>query len=173
MSGYFSDIFSRLRLIELLQTISSMYIPNQTNTNANSNVKTPTVSTKKESFSDIIKNASETYGIDEKVIRAVIKNESSFNPSAVSHCGAQGLMQLMPSTAKSLGVTDSFDPEQNIMAGTKYLKHKLDEFGGDLKLALAAYNAGSGAVRKYGGVPPYKQTMAYVNKVINSIDYRA
>lgn len=173
MNNYFSDILSRLRLIELLQTISSLYNTNQTGTAVNNEAKTQTASTHSETFSDIIKKASQTYGVDEKVIRAVIKNESSFNPKAISRCGAQGLMQLMPSTAKSLGVDNAFDPEQNIMAGTKYLKHKLDEFGGDLRLALAAYNAGSGAVKRHGGVPPYKETQAYVNKVLRSIDYTA
>jgi soluble lytic murein transglycosylase-like protein len=124
-------------------------------------------------FSEIIKEASQRYGIDEKVISAVIKQESSFNPSAVSNCGAEGLMQLMPSTAKSLGVTDILNPEQNIMAGTKYLKQKLDEFNGSLPLALAAYNAGSGAVKKYSGIPPYKETQAYVNNIIRSVDHYA
>lgn len=173
MNNYFSDILGRLRLIELLQSISAIYTPGQNNKVSNPEVKTTAAPPKSASFSDIIKKASQTYGVDEKVIRAVIKNESSFNPQAVSHCGAQGLMQLMPSTAKSLGVNNAFDPEQNIMAGTKYLKHKLDEFGGDLRLALAAYNAGSGAVKRHGGVPPYKETQAYVNKVLNSIDYTA
>ncbi|MEN6462392.1 MAG: lytic transglycosylase domain-containing protein [Syntrophomonas sp.] len=124
-------------------------------------------------FSEIIKEASQLYGVDENVISSVIKHESSFNPEAVSSCGAGGLMQLMPSTAKSLGVTDVFNPEQNIMAGTKYLKQKLDEFHGSLPLALAAYNAGSGAVRKYGGIPPYKETQAYVNNIIKSVDHYA
>lgn len=121
-------------------------------------------------FAEIIKKASAKYGVDEKVIAAVIKQESSFNPNAVSSCGAKGLMQLMPSTARGLGVSNVFDPEQNIMAGTKYLKLKLDEFGGNLSLALAAYNAGSGAVRKYGGVPPYKETQNYVAKITRTVD---
>lgn len=124
-------------------------------------------------FSEIIKEASQVYDIDESVIQAVIKNESSFNSQAVSPCGAKGLMQLMPSTAKSLGVTDVFNPEQNIMAGTRYLKQKLNEFHGNLPMALAAYNAGSGAVQKYGGVPPYKETQAYVDKIMKSVDHYA
>ncbi|HEX3011900.1 MAG TPA: lytic transglycosylase domain-containing protein [Syntrophomonadaceae bacterium] len=125
------------------------------------------------SFSDIIKKASEKYGVDQNVIKAVIKQESSFDPNAVSSCGAQGLMQLMPSTAKSLGVNNPFNAEENVMAGTHYLKQKLDEFNGDLHLALAAYNAGSGAVHKYGGVPPYKETRAYVDRIIKSVNYLA
>jgi len=127
----------------------------------------------KQSFGEIIKKASETYGVDERIIRAVIKHESSFNPRAVSSCGAMGLMQLMPATARSLGVTDPFDAEENIMAGVRYLRQKLDEFDGNLPMALAAYNAGSGAVRKYGDIPPYKETRAYVKKIMNSIDHWA
>ena len=84
-----------------------------------------------------------------------------------------GLMQLMPSTAESLGVEDAYNAKQNIMGGTFYLKQKLDEFDGNLPLALAAYNAGSGAVRKYGGIPPYKETQAYVDKIIKSVDHWA
>jgi len=122
------------------------------------------------SFAEIIKKASANYGINEDVISAVINQESSFNPQAVSRCGAQGLMQLMPRTAASLGVEDAFNPEENIMAGTKYLKQKLDEFGGNLEMALAAYNAGSGAVKKHNGVPPYKETQKYVARIINHLE---
>ncbi|HHY39756.1 MAG TPA: lytic transglycosylase domain-containing protein [Syntrophaceticus sp.] len=122
----------------------------------------------KQSFSEIIKRASEKYSVDERLISAVIKHESSFNPRAVSPCGAQGLMQLMPATARALGVTDPFDAEQNIMAGTRYLRQKIDEFDGNLQLALAAYNAGSGAVRRYGGIPPYPETQTYVRRVMKS-----
>ena len=124
-------------------------------------------------FSEIIKQASHKYGVAEDIIHAVIQQESSFNPTAVSSCGAMGLMQLMPSTAESLGVEDAYNAEQNIMGGTFYLKQKLDEFDGNLPLALAAYNAGSGAVRKHGGIPPYKETQAYVDKIIKSVDHWA
>jgi soluble lytic murein transglycosylase-like protein len=125
---------------------------------------------KQRPFSEIIKEASSKYGIDEQVISAVIQQESSFDPQAVSSGGALGLMQLMPATAESLGVTDPFNAEQNIMAGCQYLRDKIDEFGGDLSLGLAAYNAGSGAVRKYGGIPPYKETQEYVKKITHSVD---
>jgi soluble lytic murein transglycosylase-like protein len=132
-----------------------------------------TTSGNKTPFSEMVKKASAKFGVDEKVINAVIKNESSFKPRAVSRCGAMGLMQLMPGTAKSLGVKDPFNVEENIMAGTRYLKQKINEFGGNVPLALAAYNAGSGAVKKYGGIPPYKETVNYVNKVIKTIDSMA
>jgi hypothetical protein len=115
--------------------------------------------------SQIIK-ASQTYNVEVALIKAVIMAESSYNPKAVSHRGAQGLMQLMPTTAKWLGVHDSFDPELNIDGGVRYLRRLLDRFDGDVRLALAAYNAGSRYVRKYGGVPPFKATHKYINKVL-------
>lgn len=104
-------------------------------------------------------------GLDPNLVRAVIQQESSGNPRAVSSAGARGLMQLMPETAAMYGVRDSFDPEQNIAAGTRHLAGLLREFNGDTSLALAAYNAGSGAVRKYGGVPPYAETQQYVRRI--------
>lgn len=109
--------------------------------------------------------ASRTYGVPVGLIRSVAKAESNFNPRAVSRAGAIGVMQLMPGTARSLGVSDPFDARQNIMGGTKYLKQNLERFGGDVSLALAAYNAGPGSVEKYGGIPPYSETVDYVRKV--------
>lgn len=110
--------------------------------------------------------ASETYEVDAALIRAIILAESGYNPQAVSKRGAQGLMQLMPSTARWLGVENSFDPEHNIDAGVRYFRQLLDRFKGDVRLALAAYNAGSRYVRKYGGVPPFRATQLYIKKVL-------
>lgn len=115
---------------------------------------------------EIFHTAAERYGVPENLLKAVAKAESGFRADAVSHCGATGIMQLMPSTAAALGVKDASDPEQNIMGGAKYLGELLHCYGGDAKLALAAYNAGGGSVEKYGGVPPFAETQAYVRKVL-------
>lgn len=118
-------------------------------------------------FADIIQAAAEKYNVDADLINAVIKAESNFIPKAVSSCGALGLMQLMPATATSLGVEDPLDPEQNIFGGTKFLHRLLDKYNNNVSLAVAAYNAGPGAVDKYGGIPPYSQTQTYVKRVLN------
>lgn len=115
---------------------------------------------------NIISDISKKYDIDENLVKAVVRQESGFRHNAVSSCGALGLMQLMPSTARGLGVVDPFDPAQNIEGGVKYLKAKLKKYNGNLILALAAYNAGSGNVDKYGGVPPFKETQNYVKNIL-------
>jgi soluble lytic murein transglycosylase-like protein len=113
-----------------------------------------------------IREAAERHGVEEGLIKAVIKVESAFNPRAVSPKGARGLMQLMPGTASMLGVRNSFDPKQNIEGGVRHLRGLIDRFGKDLKLALAAYNAGEQAVVTHGGVPPYRETRDYVTRIL-------
>lgn len=117
------------------------------------------------SYDAEIKAAARDYGVDEAIVRAIIHAESSFNPMALSHAGAQGLMQLMPATARRFGVTDSYDASQNIRGGVQYLAWLLKRFNGDLTLAAAGYNAGEGAVDRHGGVPPYQETQRYVARV--------
>lgn len=115
---------------------------------------------------DIFRRASEKYGVSYEYLVAVAKAESDFNPNCVSSAGAKGIMQIMPEEAKGLGISDVFDPEQNIMGAAKLLAAHLEKFNGDTTLAAAAYNAGSGRVKQYGGVPPFKETQNYVKKIV-------
>lgn len=121
----------------------------------------------KAEINGLIEEYSSKNGLDSDFVRAVVKQESGFNEKATSHCGAAGLMQLMPGTAKGLGVKNPYDAEQNVAGGTKMLAGLLKTYGGNKELALAAYNAGGGAVKKYGGIPPYKETQHYVKNVLN------
>jgi soluble lytic murein transglycosylase-like protein len=118
-------------------------------------------------YDQIISTCADKYGVSPSLVKAVIHAESGYNPNAVSSKGASGLMQLMPDTARSLNVGNTFDPRDNVEGGVKYLRFLLDTFRGDVSLALAAYNAGLGKVARYGGIPPYAETRTYVNRVLS------
>ncbi|WP_305733486.1 lytic transglycosylase domain-containing protein [Trichlorobacter ammonificans] len=117
-------------------------------------------------YEHLINASAAKYGVSPALVKAVIRAESGYNPNAVSRAGATGLMQLMPGTARSLNVTNTFDPKQNVDGGVRYLRFLLDTFKGDISLALAAYNAGMSKVARYGGIPPYQETRTYVNRVL-------
>ncbi len=116
-------------------------------------------------YDSLIAEAAHAFSLDQELIRAVMQAESSLNPSAVSPVGAQGLMQLMPALSASMGITDPFDPRQNIMGGARYLRELLDRHRGNVELALASYNAGPTAVAKYKAIPPFPETQRYVKKI--------
>lgn len=143
--------------------ISSVDASIYTNPNVNFNKR----ATRDEIIS-MIDDTSAKYGVDAKLIKALVKQESGFNPTAKSKAGALGLMQLMPSTAKGLSVKDPLDAKQNIEGGVKYVKSLLNRFDGNIILALAAYNAGPNAVKKYNGIPPYKETQNYVKSILKN-----
>lgn len=135
-------------------------------TAVSNNTSTANTQASKNQIMDIISQTAKKHGVDEKLVKALIKQESGFNPKAKSKAGAMGLMQLMPSTAKNLGVKDAYNPVQNVDGGVRYLKSMLQKYNGNVILALAAYNAGPNAVDKYDGVPPYKETQNYVKSIL-------
>lgn len=143
---------------ELLQSTSNVTLP----------VTSGDAYVSNSSIDSLIEEAGSTYNVDTKLIHSVIQAESGYNQNAVSQAGAQGFMQLMPTTAQSLGVTDAFDARQNIFAGTQYLSQMLTKYNGNKQLALAAYNAGPGNVDKHNGVPPFNETQNYVKKVLGN-----
>lgn len=130
----------------------------------------PSYSKSKNSFDDVIRQAAQTHGIAEGLIKAVMHTESGFNVNARSPVGAQGLMQLMPATARRFNVSNAFDPQQNIHAGAKYLAWLMKRFNGNTQLVLAGYNAGEGNVQKYGGIPPFRETQDYVRRVTSRLN---
>jgi soluble lytic murein transglycosylase-like protein len=135
-----------------------------------SDVLSSTLSSAGTDLQSLFSEASKRYGVSLDLLKAVAKTESNFNPTATSSAGAMGIMQLMPDTASWLGVTDAYDPEQNIMGGAKLLRQLLNEYEGKTELALAAYNAGSGNVNKYGGIPPFTETQNYVRAVMSILN---
>ena len=121
-------------------------------------------------FAKLVDQIAARHAVDRDLVHSMISVESNYNPMAISNKGALGLMQLVPSTARRFGVSDAFDPEQNVEGGVRYLKYLLDLYNGDHRLALAAYNAGEGTVERFGGVPPFAETRSYVNRVGKALD---
>lgn len=147
-------------------TATTAASPSPTSVGSFSNAMTKALSGGETGYDNYFEAAAAAFDLPVNLLKAVGKAESGYRANAVSSCGAQGIMQLMPSTARSMGVTDAFDPAQNIMGGAKCLRQLLDQFNGNVSYALAAYNAGPGAVKKYDGIPPYKETQNYVKKVL-------
>lgn len=167
---YTSSRPAQVANIGAVRTIQYSYIERCFACGVQSRVNFGSVRLNTQAYSTEIASAAREFGVEEAVVRAIIHAESAFNPTALSRAGAQGLMQLMPPTARRFGVSDSFDAGQNIRGGVQYLSWLLRRFNGNLTLAAAGYNAGEGAVDRHGGVPPYKETQYYVQRVAQLAD---
>lgn len=167
---YTSSRPTQVANIGAVRTIQYSYIERCFACGVNSKVNFGSVRLNTQAYSAEIASAAREFGVEEAVVRAIIHAESAFNPTALSRAGAQGLMQLMPPTARRFGVSDSYDAGQNIRGGVQYLSWLLRRFNGNLTLAAAGYNAGEGAVDRHGGVPPYKETQYYVQRVAQLAD---
>lgn len=163
-SNNFDSVFEAETVVYATPESTNAQASSGTNANSTKKVTCPA------ELDAIFNRAAQEYNIDVNLIRAVAKTESNFNTNATSPVGAMGVMQLMPGTAQSLGVTDAYDPEQNIMGGAKYLSQMLQRYNNNVSLALAAYNAGPGNVDKYGGIPPFEETQNYVKKILASME---
>jgi soluble lytic murein transglycosylase-like protein len=139
---------------------------------SNPQIELPAIPEAPAAFANLVDRISEKHDVDRDLVNSVIRVESNYNPLAVSNKGALGLMQLVPSTARRFGVSNSFNPAENVEGGVRYLKYLLEHYNGDHHLALAAYNAGEGTVERYGGVPPFAETRSYVYRVGKALDQR-
>lgn len=160
------DDLAKFNTLELITWFPDTNVHSYKNWGADESAVLPSYSKLRDAFDPLIKLEADRHQVERGLVKAVIHTESGFNPKALSKPGAQGLMQLMPATAKLYNVTDPFDPAQNVRAGTKHLKYLLDQYD-RIELALAAYNAGEGNVEKYGGVPPFAETRDYIKRVMS------
>jgi len=165
-TGQVQSVMQNLMLSLLDKLLKKMDASGQTENNAQSLLTGSGSQPVSGDFSSLINQAAQKYNVNPALVQAVVKAESNFNPNAVSSAGALGLMQLMPATANGLGVDNPLDPAQNIDGGVRYISQLLKHSDGDVRLAVAAYNAGPGAVDRYNGIPPYQETQTYVNRVL-------